>query len=123
MLVVLKVRRDPFEEAAALDEDLLVRVDEDVTDGRIAEQRLERPEAEHIVEQLGKERFALRQADWRAFFGENLAKEHPDLALGARSIRLGQRFEIQAGQQLLVHAGPEIQVLLTRRLNPGVRGR
>ena len=57
------------------------------------------------------------------FDRHDLAKEYPDLAFGARPVGLGERFEIQAGQQLLVHAGSEIQVLLTRRLDPEVRPR
>ena len=49
----------------ALDEDVLVRVDQDVADGRVAQQRLERTQAEDVVEELGEQRLALGQADRR----------------------------------------------------------
>ena len=44
---------------AALDEHVLVRVDQDVADRRVAQQRLERPETEHLVEDLAEQRLAL----------------------------------------------------------------
>ena len=53
---------------------------------RIAEQRLQRPEAEHLVNQLAEEHVALAQAERRVLFGQQLADERPDLALGARPV-------------------------------------
>ena len=43
----------------ALDVDVLVGVDQDVADRRVAQQRLERPEAEDLVDDVGEERLAL----------------------------------------------------------------
>src|SRR5438067_3746991 len=116
MPVVLKVRGYPFEDAAALDEYMLVRVDQDVADGRIAQQRFQRPESKHIVEQLGEERFALGETDRHPLFAEQLAEERADFSFSARAIRLCERLEVQTREELAVHVGPELQVLLSGRL-------
>ena len=55
MRLVLEERRHRLEHAAALDEDVLVAVDQDVVDGRVLEQRLERPEPDHLVDHLRHE--------------------------------------------------------------------
>jgi hypothetical protein len=57
--VVLERRRDLLEATGALDVHLLVGVDEDVVDVRIAEQRLERPEAEDFVEDVAEDQLSL----------------------------------------------------------------
>ncbi len=116
MTVVLEVGGDLLELAAALDEHVLVGVDQDVADRRVAQQRLQRPEPEHVVEQLDEQRLALAEAERRALFGEQLAEQRADLALGARAIRLRQRLEVQPVEQLLVDAGFQLEVLRTRRL-------
>ena len=59
VLVVLERRRHRFELAAALDEHLLVGVDQDVADRLVAQQRLERAEAEHLVEHVAENGVAL----------------------------------------------------------------
>ena len=81
---------------------------------RVAQQRLERPEAEHLVDQLAEQHVALAQAERRALLGEQLADERPDLALGARPIGLRQRLEVQAVEQLLVNVRLELDVLRAR---------
>ena len=88
MPVILERGRDAFQHAVALDEDVLARVHEDVADGRVAQQRLERPEAEHVVEHLDEERLALAQVERRAFFGEELRQERRE----SRSPRGCDRF-------------------------------
>ena len=50
------------------------------------------------------------------FLGEQLAEQRADLALGARAIGLRQRLEVQAVEQLAVHARLQLEVLLARRL-------
>jgi hypothetical protein len=56
-----------------LDEHVLVGVDEDVADRRIAQQRLQRPQAEHVVEDLDEQGFALTEAERRPLLREQLA--------------------------------------------------
>ena len=51
----LKRHGQRLEHAAALDVDAFVAVDQDVGDGRVLEQRLERTEARHLVEDFGDE--------------------------------------------------------------------
>ena len=116
MRIVLEGGGDPLEHALPLDEDVAIGVHEDVADRRIAEQRLERPEAEDVVEHLGEERLALGQAERRRLFREQQSEQRSDLAFGAGAIGVGQRFEIQPIQQLLVNRRAKLEILLTGRL-------
>ena len=75
---------DAFEHAVALDEDVLVRVDEDVADGRVAQQRLERPEAEHLVDQFAEQHVAFAEAERGVLFGEQFA-DSVRISLSARA--------------------------------------
>ena len=115
MAVVLKVRRNLFELAAAFDEDVLVGVDQDVADRRIAQQRLDRSEPEDVVEQLGEQLFAFGQADRCAFFRQNFAEQNANLAFSARPVRLGERLEVEAADQLAMNVGAQLEVLRPRR--------
>ena len=114
MAIVLEIRRHLLEHAAALDEHVLVAIDQDVADRRVAQQRLERPEPEHVVQNLGEQRFALGEAERRLFLGEQLEQQRADLALGPGAIGLGERFEIQPVQQLAMNARPQLHVLVPR---------
>ena len=74
-----------LELAVPLDVDLVVAVDEDVRDRRIAQQSLERAEAEQLVQDVGDERLALEQAERRLVA---LALEHAaDQARGSPARR------------------------------------
>ena len=110
---------DALEHAAALHVHLLVGVDQDVADRRVAQQRLERPEPEDFVEHLAEERLALARLSGVAFFGEQLEEQRADFALRARAIGLRQRLEVQAVEQLLVNVGLQLEVLL--RAAPAAR--
>ena len=118
MPVVLERRRHLGEDAGALDVHLLVGVDEDVVDVRVAEQRLERAEAEDLVEDVAEDLLALGHADRRGFLGHQLEHERADFGFGALPIDGGQRLEIQAVQQLLVNVRLELDVLRARRVGP-----
>src|SRR3954469_12960958 len=100
MTIVLERRRHAFELAMALDPDVLVSVDQDVTDRRIAQQRLERTEPEDFVHQLAEQDVPLAEADRGAFFREQLAHQRADLALRTRAIGVRERLEIQTVEQL-----------------------
>src|SRR5438874_2049585 len=115
MPIVLECGVDAFEDAAPLDKHVLMRVDEDVADRRIAQQRLERAEAEHVVNQLAEQRVAFGHADWHAAFVQQIGDERPDLVFGARAIGLRQRFEIQPVEELPVDDRLEVKVLLPLR--------
>ena len=109
-----KVGGDLLELAVALDEHVLVGVDQDVADRRVAQQRLQRAEPEHVIEQLDEERFALAEAERRSLLGEQLGEQRANLAFGARAVRLRERLEVEAVEQLAVHARLEIEVLRCR---------
>ena len=116
MTVVLEVRRHLLEDAGTLDEHVLVAVDQDVADGRIAHQRLQRTESEHVVQDFDEQRLALAQTERRALFAEQLVEQRPDFALRARTVGLRERLEVQPVEQLAMDAGAQIEVLLPRRL-------
>jgi len=48
--LVLEAHQRRLQHAGALDVDLLMTVDQDVVDHRILEERLDRPEAGHLIE-------------------------------------------------------------------------
>src|SRR5215831_4695602 len=110
--------------AVPLDEHVLVRVDENIVDGRIPKERLERSEAEHVVHQLAEERFAFAQADRDAFFIEEVVDQRADLAFHARAVGLRERLEIQPIEQLAMDVGLQLKILLPgRRLRRPLRRR
>ena len=113
--VVLERRLDAVQRAPALHEDMLVRVDQDVAHRRVAQERLERPEAEHVVDELGEERLALAEAERRVLFGEQLGQQRADLALGARAIDVRERLEVQPVEQLAVDIALQLEILLPHR--------
>ena len=61
-----------FKDAAALDVDVFVGVDEDVGDGLVFEQRFERAEAKDLVDDFLGELVALGAAEGNALFAEEL---------------------------------------------------
>ena len=123
VLVVLERRRQPFELAAALDVDVLVGVDQDVADRRVAQQRLERPEAEDLVDDVGEDRLALGHAERHALFGDQVEEQRADFRLGARALGRGERLEVQPVEQLPVDVGLQLEVLRPRRFRPRRRPR
>ncbi len=117
VLVVLEGRRQPVQLAAALHVDVLVGVDQDVADRRIPQERLERPEAEDLVDDVAEDRVALAHAERHGLFGNQVKEQRPDVRFGARPLRRRQRFEVQAVEQLAVDVGLELDVLRPRRLD------
>ena len=107
---VLEGRRQPLELSLPLDVDVLVRIDENVADRRVAEQRLERSKPEHFVDDVGEEGFAIAHAERSALFGNQLEQQRADLAFGAGPIGGRQRLEIQPVEQLPVNVALELQI-------------
>lgn len=60
MLLVLEPNWRWFKDAKTLHEDIVRGVDENVGDGRILEQRLERAQAKKLVEDVGNQLFSFR---------------------------------------------------------------
>ena len=110
VLVVLERRRQPLELALALDVDVLVGVDQDVADRRVAQQRLERPETEDFVDDVGEERLALGHAERHALFGDQLEQQRPDFRFRSRAIRRRQRLEVQPVEQFPVYVRLHVEI-------------
>jgi hypothetical protein len=70
----------------AIDVDVFVGVDEDIADRRVAQERLERPEAEDFVDHVAEDRVALAHAERHRLFGNQVEQERPDVGLGARAL-------------------------------------
>ena len=83
----------------------------------IAQQRLERPEAEHLVDDVAEDRVALAHAERHALFGDEVEEQRADVGFGARPLGRRQRFEVQPVEQLAVDVGLELDVLRPRRLD------
>ena len=98
--------------AFALDVDLVVAVDQNVGDRRIAEQDLERPEPEQLVEDVGDQGFALEQAQRRrrALALDHADDQAADLGLGVLPPHPREAVKIEPVQQILMD--PALQILI-----------
>ena len=114
MLVVLERGRQAFELSTALHVDVLIGVDQDVAHARIAKQRLERTEAEHLVDHVTEDDLALGHAERRPFLGNEIEQQRANLRFRARAFGGGQRLEVQAVQQLAMNVRFQLEVLRPR---------
>ncbi len=121
MAIVLERGGHPLELPSALHEHVLVGVDENIADARVAQERLEWPEAEDLVHQLAEQHVAFAEAERHPLFGQQLADERTNLAFSAGPIGLGQGLEVQPVQQLLVNNGFQLDVLRAWRDGPNAR--
>ena len=123
VLVVAEDRGALLDASLALDVDVVVAVDQDVRHGRILEQRLERSEAEQLVEDVDRHRLALVEAERRRLgLGlEQAQDQRPDLGLGLIARDAGQALEVEPVQQLLVDL--RLDRLVVRMADIGGGGR
>ena len=84
MRLVLEAHAARLEHAGALDVDAFVAVDQDVVDGRVLEQRLERAEPGHLVENLGDEVVELLLVERQALDQDVLGDQLLDVRAGSR---------------------------------------
>ena len=112
-----------LELARSLHVHLLGAVDEDVADRRVAEQRLDRPQAEHLVPDVAQEAVALVLGECDSLLGEDpLGGRHHLLAvlLLGHVVALG---EVEDVEEPVVNAGLELLVLaVPRGLRPARLG-
>ena len=99
-----------FEQAFALDVDLLVAVDQDVGDGRVLQQRLERAEAEDFVQNLVGDLLLLERAEQRRLVVDQRDHRLADFRADALIVDRRQRFEVDLVEQLAVKR--ELQLLV-----------
>ena len=113
--LVLEAHAAGLEHAAALDIDAFVAVDQDVGDGRVLEQRLERAEPGHLVEDLGDEVVELllveRQPLDQDVLGDQLLDVRADLVLG----QLLQRRQVDLLDQPAVQADLGVEQLVAEQ--------
>ena len=98
MLFVLEPHRARLERAVALDEHLVVAVDQDVGDRGVLEQRLERPEAEQFVEHVADQLLALGMVERMLLLGQLFLDDVADLVLdllARHGVERGQVDEIE----------------------------
>ena len=109
--------------AFALDVDLIVAVDEDVGDRRVAQERLERPETEQLVDDVGDQRFALEQAERRRLrlLLEHADDQAADFGLRVLAPHARQPLEVQPVQQVLVNLGLDFLVFGVTRVHGSCR--
>ncbi len=89
MLIVAKGHVRQHQLALALDKDLLGSIDHDVVDRLVGEQRLERAEAEHVVEQDGDEVALLDLVELDFLLAEDLRDDAGELLLQFGAAKLG----------------------------------
>ncbi len=102
-----------LEPAVPLDVDLVVPVHEDVGDVRVAQQRLERAEAEQLVQDVDDQALALDEAERGRprFLPDHLDDQVADLGLGLLARQSVQPLEVQAVEQLLMDAGLQFLIV------------
>ena len=109
MRFILEAARDRLQQTAALDEGAFMTVDQDVADRRILEQRLQRTETRHLVENFRDEGVELmgveRQPLGHDVLRDELLDVRPHLVFG----QLFQRRKVDLLDQLAVqpHLGVE----------------
>ena len=112
MRLVLEAHAARLEQAAALDIDAFVAVDQDVADGRVLEQRLERAEPRHLVEDFGDEVVELllieREPLDQDVLRDELLDVRPHLVFG----QLFQRREVDLLDQPAVQAHLGVEQLV-----------
>ena len=107
MLIVAEADIGQLELAAPLDIDLLWPVDHDVGDGVVVEQRLERPEAEHVGDQRLDQLALLDKVQLDLGFGQQLLDPAAELGLkgGARHFRRGGHVHMLQNERLDLRLG------------------
>ena len=89
---------------------------------RIAKERLQRPEAEDLVDHVAQDDFALAHAERHVLFGDQIEEQRADLRLGAWALGGRERLEVQAVEQLPVNVRLQLEILRPRRFDARTRG-
>ena len=110
MRVVFELDRRAVEFAAALHIDQLRRGDQDVGDGGILQQRLERSKAENFVQDLLDDPVLFHQAERCAFFGDESCDGGTHFGLKAVRRQRGHCLEIDSVEQFFMNREFELEV-------------
>ena len=110
--VVLELHRRAVQFAAAFHVDQVRRGHQNVGDGGILQQRLERAETEDLVENFFDDAVLFHQAERRLLFFHQLGDGGADFRAHPLAGHRGERFQVDAVQQLAVER--ELQLLVFR---------
>ena len=120
--VVPELRRNAHQLAAALDEDVVRVVDQDVRDCRVAEERLHRTEARHLPDDVLDDLVALGLGQRRRFGAQELGDREADLRRDfALVLHVLERFEVEPGDQAPVDVDLELVDGAERAVARGAR--
>ena len=106
----------------ALDVDLAGGVHQDVGDLRVAEQRLDRSEAVHLVEDLLAQVLAVAVAERDGELAEQLRDRRPQLVLGLVQVHAGEVGEVDPVEQQAMDAKLQVLIGPVGRALPPLRG-
>ncbi len=96
MRIVAELDIREFQLAAPLDVNLLGPVHHDVGDGLIRQQRLERAEPDHVVDEQAHELFLLGAVELELLLDQHLADDFGDLAFQLVGIQRGRHGDVDA---------------------------
>ena len=97
-----------LEDAVALDEHLRISVDQDIGDRRVLQERLDRPQAQQLVEDVANERLALLVVERLVLLRQFLVDDIADFGLDLLARHLVECLQIDDVQQPLVKLDLEI---------------
>ena len=100
-----------FKLASALDVDLVEAIDQDVGDGVVLEQGLERPEAKDFVEDFAGQAFAFGEAERNDLAVDGVADENENFFAGAIAVSAAKFFQVEAIEDLAMQVRLYLLVL------------
>ena len=121
--LVLEADRRRLQHAVALDEDLVVAVDQDVGDGRVLEQRLERAQAEQLVEDVADQLLALGLIERLVLLGQLFVDDVADLRLDLLAGHFVERRQVDKVEQALVQLDLQVGVGIALGESAGIADR
>src|ERR1700675_4962798 len=111
MLIVLKRQAGDFELAGAFDVYAIKAVDENVGNGGIFEERLERAQAEDFVENLARQLLALGETERNRLAVHRIANQDEHFFARRISGRAAQFFQVEAIEDLAVQVRLDLLIL------------
>ncbi len=123
MPLVAEPHGGAFEEAPPLDEHVIRAVHQDIADRRIGQQRLERAEAQNLVEQVLDQKLKYRGGHDPSAILKIAGGECGDLAAQVRAAHLVDDGEVQLLEQQVVQRALERGLSLGHRRGSGGRRR
>ncbi|MGC2541486.1 MAG: hypothetical protein WA372_09800 [Candidatus Sulfotelmatobacter sp.] len=111
MLVIFERQAGQFEFASALDVHPVITVDQNVGDGVVLEQRLERAEAEDLIKDFAGKALALGEAERNDFIVDGIADENENFFAGAVTGGAAELFEVETIEDFAVQVGLYLLVL------------